>query len=77
MDGTVQENSVLEPKRHWLLLRLMALRRQFSNQKEPVHGCGQVYDGTFSGKLTEGHGITARLLMDYQIEVFTENNKDV
>ena len=53
------------------------IKKAILKSKSPSCGCGQVYDGTFSGKLTEGHGITARLLMDHQIEVFTENDKDV
>jgi len=31
-----------------------------------------VYDGTFTGKLQEGNGITAQLLMDNGVEVLTE-----
>lgn len=30
--------------------------------RSPSCGCGQVYDGSFSGQLTPGDGITARVL---------------
>ena len=36
--------------------------------------CGNIniYDGTFTGNLIEGQGLTARLLKDNEIEVFNE-----
>ena len=40
--------------------------------KSPSCGKGQIYDGTFSGKLKEGNGITAQLFMENEIEVLTE-----
>ncbi len=40
--------------------------------KSPSCGCGFIYDGSFSGKLIEGNGITAELFITSGIEVFTE-----
>lgn len=37
--------------------------------KSPSCGCGKVYDGTFSGQLREGDGITTRLLKAHGIAV--------
>jgi uncharacterized protein YbbK (DUF523 family) len=36
--------------------------------------CGNIniYDGTFTNNLTDGQGLTARLLKDNEIEVFNE-----
>ena len=42
--------------------------------KSPSCGCGVIYDGTFTGNLTEGHGVTARLLLENGFSVFDENN---
>ena len=42
----------------------------------PSCGCGNIYDGTFSGKLIEGNGLTSQLLLENCIEVFNENNWD-
>ncbi|MCG8473888.1 MAG: DUF523 domain-containing protein [Cytophagales bacterium] len=42
--------------------------------KSPSCGCGKVYDGSFQGSLTNGNGITADLLLENGIEVFTESN---
>ena len=40
--------------------------------KSPSCGKGEVYDGSFSGKVVPGNGKTAELLMKNGIEVFTE-----
>lgn len=39
--------------------------------KSPSCGCGLVYDGSFSGRLKEGSGVTAALLMKNGIKVKT------
>lgn len=41
--------------------------------KSPSCGKGLIYDGTFSGNLIEGNGITTQLLIDNGIKVFTED----
>lgn len=40
--------------------------------KSPSCGNELIYDGTFSGQLIEGQGITARLLTDHGIRVFNQ-----
>ncbi len=42
-------------------------------ERSPSCGCRQIYDGTFSGTLTEGDGVTAALLRENGIEVFGES----
>lgn len=42
--------------------------------KSPTCGLGQIYDGTFSGKLVSGDGIFSKLLKENGIEVCTEEN---
>lgn len=42
----------------------------------PSCGKGEVYSGTFSKTKVNGNGITAKLLMDNGIEVYTENEID-
>ncbi len=42
--------------------------------KSPSCGRGRVYDGSFSGKLCDGDGVTARLLLSHGIAVYTEND---
>ncbi len=40
----------------------------------PSCGCETIYDGTFSGKLIEGNGLTAELLTRKGIKVYNEKN---
>lgn len=40
----------------------------------PSCGYGRIYDGSFTGKSIEGHGITAELFMKNGIEIFTEED---
>ena len=42
-------------------------------ERSPSCGCGKIYDGTFSGKLIEGNGITADLLVKNGIKVIGES----
>ena len=44
--------------------------------KSPSCGTNEIYDGTFSGRLVKGLGITAELLMKNNIKVTDENNID-
>jgi len=45
-------------------------------EKSPSCGYGKVYDGTFSGNLTEGNGITSELLAQNGIIILGESNID-
>ena len=42
--------------------------------RSPSCGCGKIYDGSFSGKLIDGNGMTAELLKQNGIRVFNEDN---
>ena len=44
-----------------------------SEGKSPSCGVGKVYDGSFSGKLVTGDGITVRLLQEHGIRVIGES----
>lgn len=43
-------------------------------ERSPSCGCGEIYDGSFSGTTCKGNGITAQLLLDNDIQVFGESN---
>ncbi len=45
-------------------------------ERSPSCGCGAVYDGSFTGTLTAGNGVTAALLLENQIAVFGESKLD-
>lgn len=44
--------------------------------KSPSCGSDKVYDGSFSGTLIDGEGITAKLLRENGIKVYNENQID-
>ena len=44
--------------------------------RSPSCGCGQVYDGSFSGTLVPGDGITAQALKRLGVRVLTEETLD-
>ena len=46
------------------------------NARSPSCGLDTIYDGSFSGTLTAGHGVTARLFLEKKIPVFTEETAD-
>ena len=41
-------------------------------KNSPSCGCGTIYDGSFTGTLTEGDGVTAELLKRHGIAVYNE-----
>lgn len=43
-------------------------------ERSPSCGFGKIYDGSFSGKLCDGNGITAQLLFENEIAVFGESS---
>lgn len=42
----------------------------------PSCGCGKIYDGTFSGTLTDGNGVFTELLINEGIPVITEKDTE-
>ncbi|MCR4886743.1 MAG: DUF523 domain-containing protein [Clostridiales bacterium] len=56
------------------LCRLTGCRAAVLKANSPSCGCGQVYDGSFSGVLVPGSGITAQLLKDHGVRVLTEED---
>lgn len=42
--------------------------------RSPSCGYGKIYDGNFTGRLIEGNGLTAELLQNNGIEIFTNEN---
>lgn len=48
--------------------------RALLKERSPSCGRGMIYDGTFSGTLAPGDGVTAELLMQNGIEVFGEGD---
>lgn len=55
------------------LCRLYDCRAAVLKERSPSCGSGAVYDGTFSGTLTDGDGVTAELLRANGIPVYGES----
>ena len=43
-------------------------------QRSPSCGVGKIYDGTFSGTVIDGYGVTATLLKNNNVDLYTEEN---
>lgn len=56
------------------IAKLYDIKEAIFKQRSPSCGCGKIYDGTFSGKLVKGDGITTRLLKNNRIRVVTEED---
>lgn len=48
-------------------------KKALLKEKSPSCGSHKIYDGTFSGTLIDGMGVTAKLLKDNGILVYSEN----
>jgi len=54
------------------IAKLLGVKEAILKQGSPSCGCGRIYNGTFSGKIVKGDGITASLLKKHGIKVITE-----
>ena len=55
------------------LYQLLGCKAAVLKERSPSCGCGAVYDGTFTGTLTAGDGVTAALLRAHGIRVLGES----
>jgi len=50
------------------------IKEFIGKSKSPSCGCGQIYDGSFSGRLINGGGVTTALLRRNGIRVISEED---
>ena len=55
------------------LARKFNIKKAILKSKSPSCGKSKIYDGSFTGTLVDGNGITTRLLIENGIEVLTED----
>ncbi len=55
------------------LARVFGCTKAVLKERSPSCGTGEIYDGTFSGRLIPGDGVTAEVLKAHGIEVFGES----
>ncbi len=67
--GDVTDAFTLGAEETLRLACLYGCEKAILKARSPSCGCGQVYDGTFSGTLRSGDGVTAQLLRENGIAV--------
>jgi purine nucleoside phosphorylase len=55
------------------IAKLNGCKKAILKSKSPSCGSGQIYDGSFSKRLISGDGITAKLLKENEILVYSED----
>ena len=72
VDGEDKTEEFLKGARHALeLAQSQGATCVILKAKSPSCGCGTIYDGSFSGTLISGDGVTTALLKRHGIEVIT------
>ena len=56
------------------LCKTMGIKKAILKERSPSCGSGKIYDGSFTGGLKDGDGVTAELLKKNGIEVFGESD---
>jgi uncharacterized protein YbbK (DUF523 family) len=67
----VSENYSTGAKQVLKIAKQYGIKEAILKQRSPSCGCGQIYDGTFSGKIIKGDGVTASLLKKNGIKIIT------
>lgn len=70
----VSENFKRGAKQVLKIAGLFGIKQAILKQRSPSCGCGQIYDGTFSGKIIKGDGVTTVLLKKNGIRVMSEED---
>ena len=70
----VTENFMKGAEEVLKIAKLFNIKEAVMKQKSSSCGCGRIFDGTFSGKLIEGNGVTTELLKKNGIKVISEED---
>lgn len=70
----VTENFVRGAKEVIKIAKVFKIKEAVLKQRSPSCGCGQIYDGTFSGKIIMGDGITTAFLKNNGINVISDED---
>jgi uncharacterized protein YbbK (DUF523 family) len=57
-----------------LLAKRLGIKKAILKSKSPSCGRGVIYDGTFTGILKKGNGVTTELLLKYNIKIYNEKD---
>ena len=70
----VTENFLKGAEQAFKLAKLFKIKEAILKQRSPSCGCGQIYDGTFTGTIIKGDGTTTALFRKHKIKVITEED---
>ena len=56
------------------IAKQLKVKEFIAKSESPSCGCGQIYDGTFSGRLIDGDGVTTALLISNRIRIIPEED---
>lgn len=56
------------------IAKIVGAKEAILKARSPSCGCGKIYDGSFSGKLIDGDGVTTALLKKNGIKVITDED---
>ncbi len=70
----VTKNFIKGAKEVLKIAKILDIKDAIFKQWSPSCGCGQIYDGTFSGKIIKGDGITTFLLKKNKIKVISDED---
>jgi len=56
------------------IAKILKIKKAILKQRSPSCGSGQIYDGTFSGRVIKGDGVTTALLKKHKIKVISEED---
>ena len=69
----VTENFLAGAKKALMLCLYLKINIAVLKERSPSCGTHQIYDGSFSGKVIDGMGVTAKLLKENGIKVYSED----
>ena len=72
----VTENYLRGAQEALRIARITGCKAALLKAKSPSCGCGRIYDGTHTGTLTDGSGVTAQLLQQHGLLVCNEDTMD-
>ena len=72
----VTENFFKGAKKALMLCLFLKIKIAVLKERSPSCGTHQIHDGSFSGKLIDGMGVTAKMLKENGINVYSEDEID-
>lgn len=72
----VTNEFLLGAKRSLEIVKVLGAKKAILQRRSPSCGFEKIYDGTFSGKLIPGNGLTVRLFLENGIEVISDEEYD-